>query len=131
MPNLWCLNGLVWLLPKVDFCKFVIIPAIADDTMLVWLFAGKVVGLRGTGDCRKRRVNRVACPSERNLRIAGVVEMSRGSTHDIEDSSSFHGVGRIFGPGRDDRLLAAGLTIAQFVIDSTTTGRFISCTSKP
>ena len=97
MPNLWCLNGLVWLLPKVDFSKFVIVPAVADDTVLAWLFAGKVVGLRGASYRRKRRVNQRRLTEREELADSrGVLaDEPSGQAHDIEDSSSFHGGGRI------------------------------------
>ena len=53
MPDFWRLHGLVWLFPKSDLGQFVIVPAVADDTVLRRFFAGQINGLRGAGDRRE------------------------------------------------------------------------------
>ena len=84
--------------------------------MVAWPFAGEVVGLRGAGHGGERRVyeRRLAKREELGDRRGVRADVPLSQPDDVENGGAFHG-GNGSSPGEDERLLAAGLSVAQFV----------------
>ena len=92
-----------------------VVPAVADNSVLVGLFTSEIVGLRRAGYSGESGVD-ACCLAVREKfgdRRGVLANVAFAQPHHIENGSTFHG-GQGLSSDRNDRLVAAGLAVAQF-----------------
>ena len=92
VPDFRALNEVVRLFPELDFGKFAVEPAVADDAVLRRRFAGEIIRLRGAGDGGKRGRDlreRAAFAKFRDARRVFADERF-GEADDVDDGEPVH-----------------------------------------
>ncbi len=92
IPNFLSLNDVVRLFPKLNLREFAIKPAITDDAVFAWSFAGEIIRLRGAGDGGKRGHDlreRTVLAEFRDARRMFANERF-GQANDIDDGEAIH-----------------------------------------
>ena len=83
---------MIRLFPKMDFGEFAVEPAVADDAMLRWIFAGEIIRLRSAGDGGKRGLDGGDGATATELRDARrmFADERLGEADDVDDGKAIH-----------------------------------------